>query len=294
MNSKICSIKHQDYFSFKTSEPNEKVCHFDMTIQHQYRKTYKATYSKSITYCFCLLDVFRREKITFDVSCASFIYVTGRNGIKIKDRTEIINQLQEINLFLDKNYKGHLYFENFKNWIEEFTEDEKFLDTQLLREISLIHEFENKNIPIGVSGIINEDDDEIIDLNEDEEEFLNQLDVEKLERIEVMKTYSLDKNTYQYDKILANSVLSSSPDRCTSIDEIISSFLESNIDIDYSKHISLNRDIRHLTVKNNELAYLLKEVMIHSESLHKINKLEILDSIYKCNSKNKIGFHSQN
>lgn len=162
MDSKIYNIKHQDYFSFKTSEPNEKVCHFNMTIQHQYRKTYKATYSKSITYCFYLLDVFRREKITFDVSCASFTYVAGRNGIKIKDRTEIINQLQEINLLLDKNYKGHLYFENLINWIEEFIEDEKFLDTQLLREISLIYEFENKEILIGVSEIINEEDDEII------------------------------------------------------------------------------------------------------------------------------------
>ncbi|MEM7103378.1 MAG: hypothetical protein AAF502_09635 [Bacteroidota bacterium] len=278
-NAITFTVIYFDSFTFKDGEPKEKGHEFDITIKPVGLSSYKACYNDIITECMPGLEVFRTEEIYFEIQpvSACFTYtVNEENEIAITDKQEIKDQMNAmIETGIPEKNKKEL-----KRYIEEFEyylEYEEELDAELVKQVSLIHEMDGYDIPVGKSGSIDhEKDTEEIDtegLAPDEKAFLESIDWETLEQIDIYRTFDLGNNLVGYDRLQGTDVVSS--DNRADFKYIADLFFEDDLNIFDFKDVTLVREQRHMTKGNSQLYLLKKDRMTMSRLIRKITRIEI-------------------
>lgn len=274
--SSTFEVKHYDFFTFMESEPNPKEWGFELTITEIEDNKFEACYSKELVNCLFHLHELRKENISIDKEGVCFRYFLDEdNNIQITDKKDVLEYLIELKAFKSANYKRKRLKEILDN-ADFYLEYDDELDRSLARELVLIHEYENMNISIGVSGTIDQKEEEINfeELEDDEIDFLNKINWESINRIDVYRTPEINESEFLFDYMFGVDVLTS--DERANFEEISQTYFKGNLELDDYENITLNRDQRHLNKETKKLSYLLKHRRTVSPKMKKITKLEII------------------
>ena len=212
-NEKIITfeIKHFDFFSFMKSEPNQKEWGFEINIKEIEEDKYEACYSKELVDCLFHLNKLRKENFKLNINGVCFYYsVNEDNSINVTEKDEVVNYLKKLKKFQSPDYKKKELKEILDN-VDFYLKYEDELDKDLTREINLIHEYENLDITIGVSGTIDEEEEELDfeQLEDDEIDFLKKINWETLNRIDVYQTPEVSNSEFRLDYMFGVDVLTS-------------------------------------------------------------------------------------
>jgi len=279
MNSEEIStyeIKHFDFFSFMKSEPNQKEWGFELKIKQIEGDKFEACFSKELVDCLFHLNELRKENIKLNENGVCFYYtVNNDNSINVTDRDEVVDYLKNLKKFQSSDYKKKKLKEILDN-VDFYLKYDDELDNDLTREIKLIHEYENVNIPIGISGTVDEDEEEINfeELEDDEIDFLEKINWETINRIEVYQTPEISTSEFRFDYMFGVDALTSN--ERADFEEIMTKYFEGKLEVDDYDNVTLNRDQRILNKEDKKLSYLLKQRRTVSPKMKKITRLEII------------------
>lgn len=276
-NSKeaVFAIKHYDFFSYMNSKPTPKSWEFDLTINQVDEKIWKACYTTELTKCLFQLNDFRQENIHInDNKGLCFLYeLSHENQIQVKEKKEIITYLKEL-----KRYKPNTIK---KKKLKEIMESVQFLlkykdelDKDLTRELKLIHELENKNIPMQANGMFDSNEDIDFELlKKDEIEFLEKTNWQEINSFYLYRTLSKNTAEFLFDFMFVTNPYTAKEN--VSLSKIANDYFQGKLKVDDYDNITLQMDQRQLTKKEKKLNYLLQQRRTVTPKMKKITSLKI-------------------
>ena len=278
MNSEeisIYAVKHFDFFSFLKSEPNQKEWDFELSIKQIEENKFEACYSKELVNCLFHLNELRDEGISINEKGICFnYYLADDNSIKGIEKQEIVEYLEHLKQFQSSDYKKKKLKGILDN-VDFYLKYEDELDKDLIREIKLIHEYEFWDIPIGVLGTIDEGEEEINfeELEDDEIDFLERINWERINRIDLYQTPKISESEFRLDYMFGLDLIT--VEERADFEEIAKQFFKGNFEVDDYENVTLNRDQRILNTEDKKLSFLLKQRRTVSSKMKKITRLEI-------------------
>ena len=268
-------IKHSDFFSYMSSEPIYKNWNFQLKIIEVGTGSFRACYSKELADCLLGLHDLRKENIRLQEvgSCFQYVLVED-NDVIVTDDSDVMEYLRRLAKYKSKNMPRKDRKEILQS-VKFFLKNRDELEKEITRELSLIHEYENSDIPIGISDILVDTDEQLdlSELEEDEIDFLERIDWETIGHLEVYNTKEINESEFVLDYLFGIDVIGSG--ERADFDAIAHAFFDGTLNLDQNDNVTLHRDQRLLNKTSKELSYLLKQRRTVSSTMKKITTLEI-------------------
>jgi len=277
--SKICTYKvyHQDYFDLlHDSNPRIKERNYQFSIQTFPDQIFKACYTQDLSKCLYELYDFRNTQRHLDVPGPCFKYkIEGENEIRVLDNSQVTLQLNDL-LDLVKYSKDSIIIEA-RLVAESLLKRKDYLDSELLKEIKLIHEAQRGDVELGQKLISYSDNEQSIsiDLNEEEMDFLAKSDAASMRSFTATLARTIDNETYLTDQLYCSDVFSLRNSERPELQAIIDQFFEGELDIYEIKHLTLRKDQRIYSTTSSMPVKISKGLHIRSKLIEKILQYEI-------------------
>ena len=271
----VFEVKHYDYFTFEDSEPREKGWEFNLEVTLTGVDTFQACYQQELVDCLYHCEDLRKTGIRLNTGGICFTYTKmGDNTIQVLDKKEVLDYLNQLSKYRSSSLKRKQTKQTLRH-IRDYLADEAWLDQELSRELKVIHEYDDREIPIGVAGLLEEEEEKmnLNELTEEEIQFMNQTDWEKMGHIRAFRTPILNEQEFVFDYLYTLGLLSS--DNRPDFEAIMDAFFDGRLNLEEHEDATLNRAQRFLNKKSKKLSYYLHHRRTKSETMNKITRLEI-------------------